>query len=78
MENHFGERVILILSQALGEFVATAMVKRNCEAMGANPSALTSEQLPQLLERTEKSIAFFIDKDRSRVVIERLRALVES
>ena len=48
MANRLAQEVEKILSAAVGDFIAKATVKKNCELIGTTPDALTADQLPAL------------------------------
>ena len=78
MTNELTQNVTRILSAALGDFVARAMLDRNCETIGTTPQALSAEQLPHLADTIERSISFFADKETGKQVAQKLRALGNS
>lgn len=58
MSNRLALDVERILREALGEFVAHATLKKNCELIGVTPDDLECSQLPKLAGRIEKSVSF--------------------
>ncbi len=75
MPNALAQNVIRILSETTGEFVASAMVERNCRLIGTTPQALSSGHLAPLADTLEESISFFADKEIAMDVARRVRAL---
>ena len=75
MANRLAQEVERILSSAVGDFIAKATVKKNCELIGTTPDDLTSDKLPELVEKIEKSVAFFSGKDVGSGVAEKIRAI---
>lgn len=75
MANRLAQEVERILSSAVGDFIAKATVKKNCELIGTTPDNLTSDKLPELVEKIEKSVAFFSGKDVGSGVAEKIRAI---
>ncbi len=64
-----------MLSSVMGDFIATATLKKNCELIGTSPDNLTADQLPSLVEKIEKSVAFFNDVATAQKLSERIRTL---
>ncbi len=75
MANRIAQEVEKILSAAVGDFIAKATVKKNCELIGTTVDELTLEQLPELAEKIEKSVSFFSGKDVGSGVAEKIRAI---
>lgn len=75
MANPLAQQVEKILAGAVGEFIAKATVKKNCEIIGATPDSLTSAQLPELATHVEKSVSFFSGKETGSDVAEKIRSL---
>lgn len=75
MANRLAQEVEKILAAAVGDFIAKATTKKNCELMGTTPDDLTPEQIPELAEKIQKSISFFSGKDVGRGVAEKIRAI---
>jgi len=73
--NKLAQEVEGILSEAVGDFIAHATVKKNCEFIGTTPDILAPEQLPQLAEKIGKSISFFSGKDVGAMVAEKIKAV---
>jgi hypothetical protein len=59
LANKLAQEVEKLLSDILGEFIAKATVKKNCELIGTTPDTLAPQQLPELAEKIERSVAFF-------------------
>jgi len=64
-----------LLSNVMGDFIATATLKKNCELIGTSPDSLNADQLPDLAEKIEKSIAFFNNADIARDLAGKIKAL---
>jgi hypothetical protein len=75
LANPLAQQVEKILASAVGEFIAKATVKKNCEIIGSSPEALTAAQLPELAAHIEKSVSFFSGKDTGTDVAEKIRNL---
>ncbi len=75
MVNQLSQQVLKILTSAVGEFIARATMKKNCELIGTNPEELSPEELPELAARIEKSVSFFAGKDVGKDVAEKIRGL---
>jgi len=48
MANPLAMQVEKILASAVGEFIAKATLKKNCELIGTTPDTLSPAQLPEL------------------------------
>jgi hypothetical protein len=70
------QQVERILASAVGDFIAKATVKKNCELIGCTPDNLTSGQLNDLALNIEKSVSFFSGKETGTEVAEKIRSLV--
>lgn len=75
MANPLAQQVEKILENAVGEFIAKATVKKNCELIGATIDSLTAGQLPELATHIEKSVSFFSGKETGTDVAEKIRNL---
>ncbi len=75
MANPLSQQVLKILTSAVGEFIARATLKKNCELIGTSAEELAPEKLPELAERIEKSVSFFAGKDVGKDVAEKIRNL---
>ncbi len=75
MSNRLAQEIETILGEALGDFIARATVKKNCELIGTTPDSLTPEQLPELLEKIGKSVSFFSGKNAEPELLERIKSL---
>ncbi|MBU4193564.1 MAG: hypothetical protein KKH73_01710 [Actinobacteria bacterium] len=75
MANPLAQQVEKALSTAVGEFIAKATVKKNCELIGTTPEELSSAQLPELAVHIEKSVSFFSGKETGIEVAEKIRSL---
>lgn len=65
-----------ILSSAVGDFIAKATVKKNCELIGTTPDNLTNVELLELAAHIEKSVSFFSGKETGMEVADKIRNLV--
>lgn len=72
MANLLARDVAKVLSDFLGDFIANATVKKNCELIGTTPDDLTKDQLPMLVEKIERSVIFFSDKATAKALMEKL------
>lgn len=75
MANPLAQQVEKILAGAVGDFIAKATVKKNCDLIGATPDTLTAAQLPELASHIEKSVSFFSGKETGTDVAEKIRNL---
>lgn len=75
MANRIAQEVEKILAAAVGDFIAKATVKKNCELIGTTIDDITLAQLPELAEKIEKSVSFFSGKDVGSGVAEKIRAI---
>lgn len=75
MANRLARDVENILSDALGEFIAQATLKKNCDLIGATVDNLSAAQLPELADRIEKSVKFFSGAGNGKTVADRIRGL---
>ena len=75
MANPLAQRVEKALSSAVGEFIAKATVKKNCEIIGTTPDDLIAAQLSELAVHIEKSVSFFSGKETGVEVAEKIRGL---
>jgi hypothetical protein len=64
-----------MLADAMGNFIATATLKKNCELIGTTTDELSFENLPALAQKVEKSVAFFKDEESGKELAEKIRAL---
>jgi hypothetical protein len=78
MSNQLALDIESILRESLGEFIARATLKKNCELMGVSPDSLDNSQLMELADRIESSVNFFSGRDAASLVSGRVRALVAS
>jgi hypothetical protein len=70
------QQVEKILASAVGDFIAKATVKKNCEIIGITPDNLSSGQLQELAAHIEKSVSFFSGKETGTEVADKIRNLV--
>jgi hypothetical protein len=75
LANKIAQEVEKILTDVLGEFIAKATVKKNCELIGTTPDTLTVDQLPALAEKIDKSVAFFSKEASASGVTEKIKAI---
>lgn len=75
MANKLAQEIEKIISEAVGEFIAKATVKKNCELIGCTPDTLTPAHLPELAEKISKSVSFFSGKDVGSNLADRIKAL---
>jgi len=75
LANPLAKQVEKILAAAVGDFIAKATVKKNCEIIGSTPDNITAEQLPDLAAHIEKSVSFFSGKDTGIEVADKIRNL---
>ena len=75
MANPLAQQVEKILASAVGDFIAKATVKKNCELIGTSPDNLTQAQLPELAAHIEKSVSFFSGKETGAEVSEKIKNL---
>jgi hypothetical protein len=75
LANPLAQQVEKILAAAVGDFIAKATVKKNCEIIGSTPDNLTAAQLPDLAAHIEKSVSFFSGKDTGTEVADKIRNL---
>lgn len=75
MANPLAQQIERILAGAVGEFIAKATVKKNCELVGATPDTISAAQLQDLAAHIEKSVSFFSGKETGMDVAEKIRNL---
>ncbi len=75
MSNKLAQEIEKILADAVGDFIAKATVKKNCELIGTTPDTLTPDMLPELAEKISTSVSFFSGKEEGRALAEKIRAL---
>ena len=73
MANKLAQEIERLLSDAVGEFIAKATLKKNCEFIGITPETLTAGELPALAEGINKSISFFSGKDVAAALAEKIK-----
>lgn len=76
MESPLALQVQKILASAVGDFIAKATVKKNCELIGTTPDNLTNVELLKLAAHIEKSVSFFSGKETGMEVADKIRNLV--
>jgi len=75
LANKLAMEVEKILAAAVGDFIAKATVKKNCELIGTTPDELTVDHLPLLAEKIERSVSFFSGKEVGSGVAEKIRSI---
>jgi len=75
LANKLALEIERILADEVGEFIATATVKKSCEAVGCTPDTITADKLPELAEKINKSVSFFSGKDTGESLAGKIRAL---
>jgi hypothetical protein len=75
LPNSLAQTIQGMLSEAMGSFIATATLKKNCEMIGTTTEDLSVAQLPSLAQKVEKSVLFFKDEATAKDLSERIRAL---
>ncbi len=75
MENKLAHEVIEIVADAAGDFIAKAIVNRNCEKLGFKADSLLPSHIPDLANGIEKSLVLFADAETGRAVAEKIKAL---
>jgi hypothetical protein len=75
LSNKLAQEIEKILSDDVGEFIARATVKKNCELIGTTPDTLTVAQLPELAEKIEKSVVFFSGEEVGGDLVAKIKAL---
>jgi hypothetical protein len=75
LPNKLALEIEKLLSESVGDFIARATVKKNCELIGTTPETLTPEQLPELAEKIDKSVSFFSGKDAGKALAEKIKMI---
>lgn len=75
MANKLAQEIEKILADEVGDFIAKATVKKNCELIGATPYTITAAQLPDLAAKISKSVSFFSGKDVGGDLEEKIKRL---
>jgi len=75
LPNKLALEIEKILSESVGDFIARATVKKNCELIGITPDTLTADKLPELAEKIAKSVSFFSGKDAGQALAEKIKIL---
>jgi hypothetical protein len=75
LPNSLAQTIHRMLSDAMGNFIATATLKKNCELIGTTAEDLSAEHLPALAQKIEKSVAFFKDEDTGRELAQKIKEL---
>ena len=75
MENRLAREIIKTVADAVGDFIAKAMVNRNCERLGVKPDMLDASHIPELARGIERSLGLFADAKTGRTVAEKIMEL---
>lgn len=75
LANKLAQEIEKILADEVGDFIAKATVKKNCELIGATPDTITAAQLPDLAAKISKSVSFFSGKDVGGDLEEKIKRL---
>ena len=75
MANQLARDVESILSVELGEFIAQATLRKNCELIGTTTDDLSIAQLPELANLIEKSVKFFSGAERGKSLVLKIKAI---
>jgi hypothetical protein len=75
LANKLALEIEKILTDEVGEFIAKATVKKNCELVGATPDTITPDKLPELAEKIEKSVIFFSGEDAGKKISAKIKSL---
>jgi hypothetical protein len=75
LPNKLALEIEKLLSESVGDFIARATVKKNCELIGTTPETLTPDQLPELAEKIDKSVSFFSGKDAGQALGEKIKMI---
>jgi hypothetical protein len=75
LANKLALEIEKLLSDTLGEFIAKATVKKNCELIGTTPDTLTADKLPELADKIDKSVAFFSTQEAGSELATKIRTL---
>ena len=75
MPNSLAQAIERMLADAMGNFIASATIKKNCELIGTSTEQLTVEELPALAQKIEKSVAFFKYEPTAKDLASKIRTL---
>lgn len=75
MANRLAQEVEKILSAAVGDFIAKATIRKNCELIGTTPDDLSIDQIEELTEKIRKSVSFFSGKEVGNGIAEKIREI---
>ena len=75
MANRLAQEIEKILSGAVGDFIARATLKKNCELIGKTTDTIEPSDLPLLAEKIEKSVSFFSGKEVGTEVSRKIREI---
>jgi len=70
--NKIAQQVESILASEVGDFIAKATLKKNCELIGVTPDTLAKAHLPELSAKIGKSISFFSGDDVGSKVAQKI------
>jgi len=75
LPNSLAQSIQGLLSDAMGNFIATATLKKNCELIGTTTEDLAAEDLPALAQKIEKSVTFFKDEASGQDLAQKIKAM---
>lgn len=75
MANRLAQEIEKILSAAVGDFIAKATIRKNCELIGTTPEELTIDHIEDLAEKIRKSISFFSGKEVGSDIADKIREI---
>jgi hypothetical protein len=75
LANRLAQEVEKVLSAAVGDFIAKATTRKNCELLGTTPDDLRMDQLDELAEKIGKSVSFFSGKEVGNSVAEKIKEI---
>lgn len=75
MANALAREITNLLAPALGDFIASATVKKNCELLGTSPDEVTADYIPALSDAIEKSVTFFSDAQKAHELVSQIRSI---
>jgi hypothetical protein len=75
LANKLAQEIEKILGEAVGDFIAKATVKKNCELIGTTADTLSPDRLPELAEKIGRSVSFFSGKDVGSALAQKIQSL---
>jgi hypothetical protein len=75
LANKLAQEIEKVLSEAVGDFIARATVKKNCELIGTTPDTLSPDKLPELADKIGRSVSFFSGKDVGNALAQKIQTL---